>query len=122
MNHIVLKVKSYNATKIFYCDDLKLKDRSQQNSFLSIEIGNLIINFVQDDNFEDSWVLGIAHIGLQFSKRAEVDTWHHLLRPHIKKVSVSEISGGPGQGPYRFYLKDPHGYYFEFETWEGSSD
>ena len=122
LTHIVLKVRSFEQARIFYCDILGLTNRSMESEFLSFEIGSFFLNFAQDPNYTDSWALGIGHIGLQFPTRASVDTWHSRLVVPANGINVSKITGGPGKGPYRFYLKDPHGYTFEFESWEGCSD
>ncbi len=64
----------------------------------------------------------VVHIGIDFSSRKEVESYYEMLNAKNVSNLSSKITGVLGQGPYRFYLKDPDGYTLEFETWEGSTD
>lgn len=58
---------------------LGLPNRSHQDRFISVKVGDFILNFVEDLEFTDSWAKGIAHIGLQFKHRHSVDEWYRAL-------------------------------------------
>lgn len=122
LHHMVLKVRSYEKAKAFYCGLLKLEDHSQEARFLSLRFASFTLNFVEDLDFQDAWAKGVGHIGLEFETRKAVDAFHKLLSESNQSQRVSKISGGASQGPYRFYITDPHGYCLEFESWEGCSD
>lgn len=115
--HIILKAKSLKDTQNFYEKFFELKNHSRIG--FAIKIGSFTLGFEEQDLGAIS-ENGIEHIGILLQKKTDVDS---LYRRFVQEgCKASDIIGGPGEGPYRFYVKDPNSYNLEFETWDGASD
>ena len=107
MTHVILKTDKIEDTKNFYETHLNLKNRGQSPSFLSFKFGEFILGFNEDPTFKEGHSQSIGHLGLEFSTKEEVDE----LFQYFKDIfpNTEKPIGGMGKGPYRFYVKDPHG-------------
>lgn len=120
LTHIVFKTSKIEETKKFWESTFSVENRSEQEDFLSYKIGTFVINFSNDSSASLDFKSVISHIGIEFDSVSRVDEEYRkvlTLHPDTKKPI-----GGKGEGPYRFYLKDPNEIVVEVETWEGCSD
>jgi catechol 2,3-dioxygenase-like lactoylglutathione lyase family enzyme len=116
--HIVLYVEDVNATHHFYTERLgcSLRRFSANEKFLSIAVGNFVINF--DGSCPDlikGYQQGIAHLGFEVETRATVDYYAERLKSSKSFWDKRNAL----HGPYRFYVSDPDGYTIEIHTWNG---
>lgn len=116
--HIILKTNSLDETKEYYENFLGIKNHSRVG--FAVKVGSFIIGFEYVDTEIDITNNPIEHIGILLDSREEVDRIYEKLNKGGRSTSAKV--GGPGEGPYRFYTKDPNGYNLEFETWDNASD
>jgi catechol 2,3-dioxygenase-like lactoylglutathione lyase family enzyme len=115
--HFVLYVKNLAATRHFYVDELGcvLRRFSREEKFLSIAVGNFIINFDSKHQVDEGYTLGIAHVGFEVENKDAVDTF----ADYFESRATFRDKRNTAYGPYRFYVYDPDGYTIEIHTWEG---
>ena len=107
--HIILKTNSLDETREYYENFLGIKNHARTG--FAVKVGSFIIGFEHVDREVDISNNPIEHIGILLGSREEVDQIYEKLNKEGRSTS-SQI-GGPGQGPYRFYSKDPNGYNLE---------
>ena len=120
-NHIVLNCNEILSVRNFYEDILGLKPRTISKSYMTYELGFFVLCF-QEKKSEINYGEAISHIGIEFPKRHYIDEYFSKISHSQYLNTPSRITGGPGLGPYRFYIKGPSGYNLEFESWDGCSD
>ncbi len=120
-DHIVLACNSLAEIRDFYENMLGLVPGTVLAGYITYPVGTFSINFKETPGLQDVSA-AVVHIGVEFKTRGEVDRYFSKINESTYTSKPSKILGGPGQGPYRFYVKDPCGYTLEIETWEGSSD
>lgn len=120
-DHIVLACKDIQKTREFYEITLNIPVRTVQPNYVTYDLGGFYLCFKETTGVNDVGS-AVVHLGIDFKSRNEVESYYEMLQTKNVSNLSSKITGGPGQGPYRFYVKDPDGYTLEFETWEGSSD
>jgi len=120
LTHIVFKTAKIGETQNFWESILLQENRSQQENYLSYEVGSFIVNFLEDINNRGEFSNIISHIGLEFSTIQDIDI--EFKRVSETLPNINNPVGGAGKGPYRFYITDPNGIKIELETWDGSSD
>ena len=116
--HIILKTNSLEETREYYEKFLGIKNHARIG--FALKVGSFVIGFEHVDSEIDITSNSIEHIGILLDSREEVDRIYEKLNKEGRSTSLK--IGGPGQGPYRFYTKDPNGYNLEFETWDAASD
>ena len=121
LNHIVFNTLKISKTADFWGNILGLKNHSNRKNLLQYKINKFLLMFSYSEKCPEDYSQTIAHLGIEFSSKAEVDTQYKRLKKNLN-LNISKPIGGLKQGPYRFYLKDPNGIKIEFETWEACSD
>lgn len=120
-DHIVLASRNIQLTREFYEQIIGLAPGTVQANYVTYDFGGFLLCFKERSDLSD---LGeaVVHLGVDFPKKEDVDSYFGKFKGmNVKTISTCTI-GGAGQGPYRFYIKDPDGYTLEFESWEGCSD
>lgn len=120
-DHIVLACKSIKEIRYFYEQIISLVPNTIQDHYVTYNLGPFTICFKEIEGLKEVGS-AVVHLGIDFPLREDVDQFRDLILKSNYTIKPSEIFGGPGKGPYRFYLKDPAGYTLEFESWEGCSD
>jgi catechol-2,3-dioxygenase len=120
-DHIVLACKNIKEIRSFYEQIILLIPNRQLENYVTYTLGSFTLCFKEIESLGDVGS-AVVHIGINFPTRADIDKYHQLILDSSYQLQPSEIFGGPGKGPYRFYLKDPAGYNLEFESWDGCSD
>ena len=114
ITHIVFNTGKQTETSQFWENVFEVSNRSNQKDFLSYDINGFIVN-------EIKLKIGVGHLGVELASTKDVDNEFKRLSGILNKT-INEPEGGPGKGPYRFYIEDPNGITIEFESWEGCSD
>lgn len=120
-DHIVLKIENFGHTRDFYERIVGLQPQTVLNKYITYQLGNFNLCFKEFNDLKSPG-LSVVHLGIEFKTRAEVDQYFKKFIESDYQLKPKEIIGGPKQGPYRFYVKDPSGYTLEFESWENCSD
>jgi catechol 2,3-dioxygenase-like lactoylglutathione lyase family enzyme len=116
--HLALYVQNIDATRHFYIDNLGCIVRrfSSEEKFLSISIGDFIINFDGScSGLAGGYNQGVAHLGFELETRTMVDSYAE----HFRLSDSFDDRRNVAHGPYRFYVQDPDGYTIEIHTWDG---
>lgn len=119
-DHLVLSSNSISKTREFYEGILRIEPGTVQDHYITYDLNGFFLCFKQSSKNQNVGK-AVTHLGLDFERQDEVKEWFEKLKTHNLDMSEN-LLGGPGKGPFRFYVKDPDGYTLEFETWEGSSD
>ena len=120
-DHIVLYCNDILSVRNFYENILRLKPKTILENYITYELGFFLLCF-KEKKSHIIYGEAIAHIGVEFPTRLAVDEHFSKIKKSNYLNAPSNIIGGPGLGPYRFYIKDPSGYTLEFESWDGCSD
>jgi catechol 2,3-dioxygenase-like lactoylglutathione lyase family enzyme len=112
LTHIVLKTNKMNETLRFYESKFEIKNHARKG------IAFKFLSFVLAFEESEDGVSGdsVSHIGILYDSKFEVDELY------ARFDNPSSLVGGMGEGPFRFYVKDPNGYTLEIETFDGASD
>ncbi len=121
INHIVLYCNEILSVRNFYETILDLKPKSISETYLTYQLGFFLLCF-KEKKSKTNYGEAIAHIGIEFSTREIVDEYFYKINKSGYLNTPINIIGGPGLGPYRFYVRDPSGYNLEFESWDECSD
>ena len=121
LTHIVFNTSQISKTADFWENILGLKNCTNSKNLLQYKISKFLLMFRYSEKCPADYSQTIAHLGIEFLSKAEVDTQYEKLKKKFN-LNISKPIGGLKQGPYRFYIKDPNGITLEFETWEGCSD
>jgi len=120
-DHIVLACRNIKEIRSFYEQVISLVPNTILDHYVTYDLGPVTLCFKEIEGLGDVGS-AIVHIGIDFPSRKDVDQFRDLIQKSSYSNKPSEILGGPGKGPYRFYIKDPAGYNLEFESWEDCSD
>jgi extradiol dioxygenase family protein len=120
-DHLVLKVENISAIRRFYEGVVGLEAVTVQDKYVTYKLGNFSICFKEFHGGSKA-ENPIVHLGIEFKTRGDIDVYFKRVNDSSYSPKPSTIVGGPGEGPYRFYVNDPSGYTLEFESWEDASD